>query len=79
MKPKLAYELTAPQIHEALIAAGFTPLVALRQTIHWVRDGRHVITGYTEQADRKAIEDLKPNFARYVHFAQLSSGEIIAL
>lgn len=78
MKHKHAFELTGQQVHDAMLAAGFVPLLTLRCAIHWVRNGRHAVTYYEEPTDETAVGKLTPIKAAHVSFTQLQSGEVIA-
>jgi hypothetical protein len=78
MKHKQAFELTGQEVHDAMVAAGFVPLVMLGHAIHWIRDGRHAVTHYEESTDETAVGKLTPTKAAHVSFTKLESGEVIA-
>lgn len=78
MKHKQASELTGREVHDAMVAAGFVPLLTLRHAIHWIRNGRHAVTHYEELTDETAVSKLTPIKAAHVSFTKLESGEVIA-
>lgn len=42
-------DLTAKQVHEALLTAGWMPLAAINDTMHWVRENQHCIVSYSTE------------------------------
>lgn len=73
-----AYELTPEEAHRALIDAGFTPLVDIGNTIHFIRDGRRVVMALAADANLPLHEN-EIETVHYASFVRLDSGEIIAL
>lgn len=73
-----AFQLNPEKAHQALIDAGFTPLVNIGNTIHFVKDARRVVMALVASADLPLVEN-EIQSVHYASFVELNGGEIIAL
>ena len=73
-----SYTLTAQEVHTALIDAGFTPLVGIKNATHWTRRERAVIV-HTEFPHDTQIEENSVERVLFANFCKLDSGEILVL
>lgn len=70
--------ITASEAHDAMVRAGWTPLVAIRETMHFVRKGRRATLVYSSDASG-AMEQSVLRTTQYVQIVKKKNGRVVAV